>query len=103
MMEVNQLPEAALEDFRSVSHLFGYGFGLCGRVHMSPVVSLAESPAGEFGWDGAAAPYVLIDRKNRLSIFLGAHVLGCFYAYEKVHPKVRDLTYQILRNEGIIQ
>ena len=103
MMEVNQLPEAALEDFRTVSHLFGYGFGLCGRVHMSPVVSLAESPAGEFGWDGAAAPYVLIDRKNRLSIFLGAHILGCGYAYEKVHPKVRDLTYQILRDEGVIQ
>ena len=103
MMEENQLSETCLDDFRTVSHLFGYGFGFCGRVHMSPTISLAESPAGEFGWDGAAAPYVLIDRKNHLSIFLGAHVLGCTYAYEKVHPKVRDLTYQILRDEGLIK
>ncbi|MBQ7847870.1 MAG: beta-lactamase family protein, partial [Clostridia bacterium] len=68
MMEENLLEEAPLADFRKSPRKYGYGWGLCGRVHMDPMISLSKSPAGEFGWDGAAGAFVLMDTKNKLSL-----------------------------------
>jgi len=102
MMRENTLCHAALFDYRDSPRKYGYGFGLCCRAHMSPGLSHAESPVGEFGWDGAAASYVLVDPVNHLSIFFGTHVRGCNPAYEKTHPYIRDLVYQELRAEGKI-
>ena len=103
MMQQSTLCKEALFDFRDSPRKYGYGFGLCCRAHMSPALSHGESPVGEFGWDGAAASYVLIDPINRLSIFFGTHVRGSSIAYEKCHPMVRDLTYQALRVAGKVQ
>lgn len=93
LMEKNELCEKGLKTFRASPRQHGYGWGLCGRVHMRPEISLAKSPAGEFGWDGAAASYALIDRKNELAVFFATHVMGCGYAYERIHPHIRDLIY----------
>lgn len=95
MMEVNRLCPEALHDFVT-TRLYGYGWGLCGRVHMNPAYSLSRSPVGEFGWDGAAGAYALVDRKNRLALYFAMHVRGCNYAYHVLHPLIRDLVYEAL-------
>ncbi len=94
MMSENYLDDACRRDFVKDPRKFGYGWGLCGRVHMNPAISLAKSPKGEFGWDGAAAAFALIDPFNKTSIFIAMHTRGCSYAYERIHSKIRDLVYE---------
>ena len=95
MMQKNYLCDKALDDF-SVPPRLGYGWGLCGRVHMYPALSQGLSPVGEFGWDGACGAYVLIDPENQISLFYAQHVGGCNFAYHKIHPTLRDLTYKMI-------
>ena len=73
----------------------GYGYGLGVRT----LVDCSEgqrSSLGEFGWDGAAGSYVMIDPKHQLSIVFAMHVknwptlIGCG------HAPIRDMTYDIL-------
>lgn len=95
MMKKNYLTDAQRSDFIKHSN-FGYGWGLCGRVHMDKNVSLSLSPVGEFGWDGAAGAFSLIDTENRLAVFFATHVMGAKYVYSVVHPTVRNLIYEQL-------
>ena len=95
LMQENHLCEKALNDFVS-SRLYGYGWGLCGRVHMNPVTSLSLAPVGEFGWDGAAGAFVMIDRKNQIALYFGTHVFNCNYVYNVIHPTIRNLVYEAL-------
>ena len=93
MMQKNLLCDDALDDF--VTHrLFGYGWGLCGRVHIKPVSSLSLSPVGEFGWDGAANAFVMIDPENRVALYYGCHIHGYRYGYNVIHPTLRNLVYE---------
>lgn len=94
MMGLNRLDEQCRSDFVSTPRNYGYGWGLCGRVHMNPAISLGKSPKGEFGWDGAAAAYALIDPINKISVFVSMHTRECLYAYEKIHLRIRDLVYE---------
>ncbi len=93
MMQKNYLSDTARNDMIKSSD-FGYGWGLCGRVHMDPTVSLSLSPVGEFGWNGAANAYALIDPENRLAIFYAAHVMKATYGYTVVHPTLRNMIYE---------
>lgn len=90
-----QLDGAALEDFTR-SGKVGYNYGLGVRTLTDPTSS--SSHVGEFGWDGAAGAYALIDPENRLSIFYVQEVLGMFKAYSEIHPTLRDLVYESLEN-----
>lgn len=92
-MQVNRLPENCRYDFMS-TRLFGYGWGLCGRVHVNPALSLSRSSVGEFGWDGAAAPFALADPEKKVALYFGTHVHHCNYAYHVLHPLIRDYTYE---------
>ena len=96
MMKENLLDRTPLSEFRASPRKYGYGWGLCGRTHMSPEISLSLSPKGEFGWDGAAGAYVMMDTDNGISIVCGMHTMSCSYAYEKIHPNIRDLVYREL-------
>lgn len=98
LMQKNELCDDALLDFVS-GRLYGYGWGLCGRVHMNPTTSLSLSPVGEFGWDGAAAAFVMADPENKISMFFATHTLGCVYAYNVLHPLMRNLLYAGLSEE----
>jgi CubicO group peptidase (beta-lactamase class C family) len=51
---------------------------------------------GEFGWDGAAGAYAVIDPFNRISIFYAQHILGFPIVYNEIHPKLRDLAYEAM-------
>ena len=97
MQKSGYICDDALNDFVT-SRLFGYSWGLCGRVHVNPVMSLSKSPVGEFGWDGAAGAYSLIDAQNKVAMYFGMHAFGCSYAYHCVHPTLRDLMYEGLES-----
>ena len=97
LAEENLLHDDALNDFCK-GRLYGYGWGLCGRVHRDPDVSFSLSPVGEFGWDSAANAFSLIDTKNRVALFFGAHVRAYDYGYHYVHPKLRNLLYECLES-----
>lgn len=75
----------------------GYGYGLGVRVLRDATAS--ESPIGEFGWDGAAGAYVLIDPVNHISIFYVQHVVGYPKAYSEIHPTICRLAYEGLQKE----
>lgn len=93
MMEQNRLTDAQLAGF--IHHkLHGYGWGLCGRVHMNPVYSLSRSSVGEFGWDGAANALILVDRKKRFALYYAAAVMECSYGFSIMHPLIRNLSYE---------
>jgi len=97
LMRENYLCDDALNDFVTPRH-FGYGWGLCGRVHMRPELSLFKAPAGNFGWDGAAAAFAEIDPQNRVAIYLGTHMWSCNFMYNRIHPTVRNLVYEGLES-----
>jgi CubicO group peptidase (beta-lactamase class C family) len=70
----------------------GYNYALGVRVLVDP--AFAKSPVGEFGWDGAAGAYTLIDPRNRLAAVYAQHVRGMGYVYTEIHPMLRDLIYE---------
>ncbi len=82
------------EDFSFACKL-GYEYGLGFRVLVDENAS--KSPVGEFGWDGAAGAYALIDPINNISIFYAQHVMGFLKVYQEIHPTIRDLAYESLK------
>ncbi len=70
---------------------YGYGLGVRTRLDQKDG-SLA--PVGEFGWDGAAGAYTVIDPENHLSVFYVQHVLDMGYGFDVLHPRLRELVYR---------
>jgi len=95
LMRQNQLDEARQADFNLLNKR-GYGYGLGVRTMIDPESCGAKSPVGEFGWDGAAGAYTFIDPVNHIACFLGMQVLGNSRVYNEVHPRMRDLIYEML-------
>lgn len=73
----------------------GYGYGLGMRTLVSRENG-QKSPLGEFGWDGAAGSYILMDTQNRLSIVFTTHLLNWPSLLGTYHAPIRDLTYECL-------
>jgi CubicO group peptidase (beta-lactamase class C family) len=96
IMSKNWLNNQQLDDFIK-SGKVGYGYGLGVRTLIDGSVS--KSPVGEFGWDGAAGAYALIDPFNHISIFYAHEILGMITAYSEIHPTVRDLVYEAVQGE----
>lgn len=94
-IRTDQLCESSKKDFDLFGRS-GYSYGLGCRTLIDKEISGARSPLGEFGWDGAAGAYALIDVANHLAIFYVQHVRGSSFVYQDVHPKIRDLTYTML-------
>ncbi|MCR4622321.1 MAG: beta-lactamase family protein [Clostridiales bacterium] len=86
----------ALKDFRK-GRFYEYSYGLGVRVKTDSI--LGQSPVGEFGWDGAAGGYAVVDPFNRVSIFYVEHILNFFEGYSVIHPRVRDLVYKGLSRD----
>jgi CubicO group peptidase (beta-lactamase class C family) len=96
IMSRNWLTDQQLEDFEK-SGKVGYGYGLGVRTLID--ASASKSPLGEFGWDGAAGAYALVDPINHISIFYAHEILGMITAYSEIHPTIRDLVYEALEEE----
>lgn len=96
LMRTPQLNEASQADFAR-SGKIGYGYGLGLRTLIDAEKS--RSPVGEFGWDGAAGAYALIDPIHHISIFYAQEVLGMMRSYSEIHPTLRDLVYEALETD----
>lgn len=95
LMSQNHLKGQALEDFHALHEGYGYGFGV--RTHMNSTESGSLSPIGEFGWDGAAGAFSLVDRENKLSVSYFQHVHETGYAFQR---RLRNAVYQDLQERG---
>lgn len=93
LMRLNHLGKTALPDF-NWPHLQGYGYGLGVRTMIDRARGGALSPVGEFGWDGAAGAYALIDVENRLAVFYMQHMMNGKHPY--IHPRLRNIIYHCL-------
>ncbi len=71
-----------------------YGYGLGVRVRTLPLE--CGIPKGEFGWDGAAGSYVLVDTDNRISITMGMNILNWPKIFKGEHLAIAKLIYEAL-------
>lgn len=71
-MGKNHLNKKQTEDFYALRPGYGYGLGV--RTHIDNTISGSLSPIGEFGWDGAAGAFSLVDTKNRISLTYFQHI-----------------------------
>ena len=92
-MQENRLCDDAWNDFCTTRY-HGYGWGLCGRVHVDPNRSHCLSPIKEFGWGGAAGALVLMDTENRLAFYYGQQVMNCSYIFQLGHQMLKNLLYE---------
>lgn len=54
-------------------------------------------PIGEFGWDGAAGSYVMMDPVHRISVFIGMH-LDCWpRIFLGEHLKIVETLYNDMK------
>jgi len=95
MMRTRLVSEDCHNDFRNSTTMRGYTYGLGVRVMINKLISGSKSPVGEFGWDGAAGAYVLIDVENKIGIFYAQEIRGKNMGGE-VHPRIRNLVYEAL-------
>lgn len=92
LMRAHQLGDQAYQDFQSCKKGYSYGLG----VRTDAFGRYAWK--GEFGWDGAAGAYVMIDPDNHIGIFYATHIRSYgVYLYDKLHPAIRDAVYQTLK------
>ncbi len=66
---------------------YSYGLGVRTLINNQGICS----PLGEFGWDGAAGAYLLVDPANRIGLFYAQHVYSCPIVYQQLHPRLRDV------------
>ena len=64
------------------------------RTLLDPKAAESHSAVGEFGWDGAAGSYVLIDPENHVTIVYVEHIMNHGDIYEVHHKALRNLIYQ---------
>ena len=94
LWSANQLCQKSRDTF-DVWRRRGYSYGLGVRTRVDNSVG-GRGSVGEFGWDGAACAYAAIDPHTHLSIFLAMHTRNYGYAYDIIHPTLRDLVYGAL-------
>ena len=95
MMGKNLLNDKGRNTFCS-GRLYGYGWGLCGRNHMDPTVSFSKASVGEFGWDGAAGAFSMVDAEKNIALYFGVHIFGFTYGYKVIHPLLRNLAIEAI-------
>ena len=95
LWNTNQLGPRARRSFDAWKRL-GYSYGLGVRTRVNAEIG-GPGPVGEFGWDGAAGAWAMIDPYNHVSAFFGMHVLNYAYNFIVIHPTLRGLIYEGLR------
>ena len=68
-----------------------YGYGLGVRVRQKPTDWGLN--CGEFGWDGAAGSYVLIDSERDVSVFIGMHIMNWPSVFNGKHLEIVKAIY----------
>lgn len=92
LWSANQLGPVSRASFDEWRRL-GYSYGLGVRTRVSSQLG-GRGQIGEFGWDGAAGAWMMIDPVNQLSAFFAMHVRNFGYCYDVIHPNLRNLIYE---------
>lgn len=92
LWSANQLGSRSRKSFDGWKRI-GYSYGLGVRTRVTNRIG-GRGPVGEFGWDGAAGAWTMIDPANHVSAFFGMHVLNYGYSYDVIHPTIRGLIYE---------
>ena len=95
LWSANQLGPRSRQSFDGWKRV-GYSYGLGVRTRVNNRIG-GDGPVGEFGWDGAAGAWAMIDPANRVSAFFGMHVQNYGYNYDVIHPTIRNLIYEGLK------
>ena len=69
---------------------YGYGLG----VRIRRVATDWGLNKGEFGWDGAACSYVMVDPEKKISIFIGAHLRNWPFVFTDKHLSIVEKVYK---------
>lgn len=73
---------------------YSYGLGVRTLVDNDGIAA----PVGEFGWDGAAGAYALVDCTNHVALFYAQQVCQSYITYQNLHPGLRDALYRSLED-----
>ena len=92
-MSKDWLNDQQKKDFAKARKV-GYSYGLGVRTMVDN--SQAKSPIGEFGWDGAAGAFSLVDPKNHVCMYYAQEILAMLEAYFEIFPAIRDLAYEAM-------
>ena len=94
LWRANQLGPKSRATFDAWRRLgYSYGLGVRTRVDLEKG---GAGAIGEFGWDGAAGAWAMIDPEHHLSAFYAMHVRNFGYCYDVIHPRIRSLIYEEL-------
>ncbi len=93
LMRTNMLRPDQLDEVVQKMGRVGYGYGCGVQTLMNPTACNTKAPVGVFGWDGAAGTCIIMDPVNHISLVYAQHVRSCSYAYDTIHPRLRDLMY----------
>ena len=88
-MGTNHLKDRQLEDFYQLRPGYGYGLGV--RTHIDKTKSGSLSPIGEFGWDGAAGAFSLVDTQIKLSLTYFQQIHGSDI---RIQSEIRNALYK---------
>lgn len=75
-----------------------YGYGLGVRVRKN--ATEWGLPEGEFGWDGAAGTYLMVDPINQISIVIGMHVRNWPEVFMGEHLQLVQRAYADLQEKN---
>ena len=89
----NLLGEASRHDIAVNMGRVGYGYGVGMQVLMEPEQIESTSPAGLFGWDGAAGSCLVMDTASKTALIYIQHVRNHGVSYGEIHPTLRDLVF----------
>ena len=93
LMKTNLLGDTSREEIARNMGRQSYGYGCGVQVLMEPEKIGSKAPAGLFGWDGAAASWISMDTKAKVSAVYIQHVRNCGFAYGEIHLKLRELIF----------
>lgn len=93
LIKKNLLGKASRRDIATTMGRVGYGYGIGMQVLMEPAKIGSTSPAGVFGWDGAAGSCVTMDTASKTALVYIEHVRNHGYSYGNIHPTLRDMVF----------
>ncbi len=71
-----------------------YSYGLGVRVRTKPTEW--GLPIGEYGWDGATGPYLMVDPTRKVSVVMGMHLLNWPVRFKGAHLEIVKAIYEEL-------
>lgn len=76
-----------------------YGYGLGVRVRRKATEWGLDK--GEFGWDGAACSYVMMDPKRKISVFIGMHLHNWPVVFVGKHLEIVENIYREILTDNV--